>query len=72
MLQGIESLSHLEVLDLRDNLLSDLYEIIKLVESHLLHLDTLGLSGNKLPKDYRSQMLAKIRRMHLQKSTLRY
>ncbi len=69
-LQGLEDMRQLEVLDLRDNLLGSLPEISRFLETKLLLLEALGLSGNKLRKDYRAQLLVELRHLHLRKSAL--
>jgi Leucine-rich repeat (LRR) protein len=69
-IQGLEEMSRLEVLDLRNNLLSNLTEFSRLIESKLQSLQAIGLSGNKFRKDYRNQMLSDLRYLHLRKSAL--
>ncbi len=68
--QGLEEMTGLEVLDLRNNLLSSLTECTRLIESKLQALQAIGLSGNKFRKDYRSQVLVELRYLHLRKSAL--
>ena len=66
--QGIASLSKLEVLDLRDNELSNFSEIALAVEHSWVQLQALGLSGNKLPKEYRQQLLTILKYLPMRKS----
>jgi Leucine-rich repeat (LRR) protein len=69
-IQGLEEMVRLEVLDLRNNLLSSLSECSRLIEGKLQALQAIGLSGNKFRKDYRSQLLVDLRYLHLRKSAL--
>jgi Leucine-rich repeat (LRR) protein len=68
--QGLEEMQRLEVLDVRNNLLTNLGEISRLLTTRLVALEAVGLAGNKLRKDYRAHLLAELRHLHLRKSPL--
>jgi Leucine-rich repeat (LRR) protein len=60
----------LEVFDLRENALSVLEDVARLVDDAPA-LMSLGLAGNALPKEYRALLLTRLRRLHFQRSPLR-
>lgn len=59
-----------KVLDLRDNQLSKLDEIVDLIHQ-LPELQTLGLSGNKLDKNWRHKVLIDLPELHQRHCSLR-